>query len=81
MFPYYLGPRGPLVLPLVDPFDVRPFVPPLVPLLVCLFALKIWITYLQAYLPYLMNHQKTHQTNPMAPWDLQEAPWTPKQPS
>ena len=55
---------------------VRPFVPPLV----CLFALKIWITYLQAYLPYLMNHQKTHQTNPMAPWDPLDAPLDPLRP-
>ena len=35
---YFLGPRGPLVLPSVGPF-VRP-------------ARKIWITYIQAYMPY-----------------------------
>ena len=36
----FLGPRGPLVLPSVGP--VRPVRP----------ALKIWITYIQAYMPY-----------------------------
>ena len=36
----FLGPRGPLVLPLSVPSrPVRP-------------ALKIWITYIQAYMPY-----------------------------
>ena len=36
----FLGPRGPLVLPLVGPVPSRPS------------ALKIWITYIQAYMPY-----------------------------
>ena len=36
--PSFLGPRGPLVLPLIGP--ARPS------------ALKIWITYIQAYMPY-----------------------------
>ena len=47
----FLGPRGPLVLPLIGP--ARPS------------ALKIWITYIQAYTG-LMNHEKTHQTDPMS---------------
>ena len=38
----FLGPRGPLVLPLIGPVPSRP-VPS---------ALKIWITYIQAYMPY-----------------------------
>ena len=38
----FLGPRGPLVLPLVGPVPSRPVRP----------ALKIWITYIQAYMPY-----------------------------
>ena len=30
----------------------------------------LWITHIQAYMPYsLMNHQKNHQTSPMAQWD------------
>ena len=37
----FLGPRGPLVLPLVGP-SVRPVRP----------ARKIWITYIQAYMLY-----------------------------
>ena len=41
LFGPFLGPRGPLVLPLVGP--VRPVRPS---------ALKIWITYIQAYMPY-----------------------------
>ena len=39
----FLGPRGPLVLPSVGP-SVRPSVRP--------SARKIWITYIQAYMPY-----------------------------
>ena len=39
---YFLGPRGPLVLPSVGP-SVRPSRPS---------ARKIWITYIQAYMPY-----------------------------
>ena len=64
---FILGPRGPLVLPSVGS-SVRP-VPS---------ARKIWITYIQAYMS--MNHEKTHQTNPMAPWDPLDAlltPWDP----
>ena len=65
----FLGPRGPLVLPTVGPSrPVRP-----VP---C--ARKIWITIYRHIC--LMNHEKTHQTNPMAPWDPLDAlltPWDP----
>ena len=59
----FLGPRGPLVLPLVDPR-------------VCPSMLKIWITYIYRHI-CLMNHQKTHQTNPMAPWNPLDAPLDP----
>ena len=64
----FLGPRGPLVLPSVGP-SVCPVRP----------ARKIWITYIQRYM-CLMNHEKTHQTNPKAPWDPLDAlltPWDP----
>ena len=58
----FLGPRGPLVLPSVGP-SVRPSVRP--------SARKIWITIYRHIC--LMNHEKTHQTNPMAPWDPLDA--------
>ena len=35
-----------------------------------------WITYTKAYV-CLMNHQKTHQTNPMAQWDSRDVPIHP----
>ena len=47
---YFLGPRGPLVLPLVDPS-------------VCPSLLKIWTPIYRHIC--LMNHQETHQTNPV----------------
>ena len=51
----FLGPRGPLVLPLVDPF-----IPPSV--------LKIWITYIQAYMLYESSEDSLNQPNdPMGP--------------
>ena len=50
----FLGPRGPLVLPLVDPY-VHPY------------ALKI-LTPIYRHICH-MNHQKTPQTNPLATWD------------
>ena len=59
----FLGPRGPLVLPSVGPV---PSVPS---------ARKIWITIYRHIC--LMNHEKTHQTNPMAPWDPLDALSTP----
>ena len=50
----FLGPRGPLVLPLVDPpAPAR--------------AMKIWTPIYRHIC--LMNHQETPQTNPMAQWD------------
>ena len=53
----FLGPRGPLVLPLVGP--VRPSVRP--------SALKIWITYIQAYMPYESCKDSSNQPyGPMA---------------
>ena len=36
-------------------------------------------TYIHRYI-CLMNHQETHQTNPMAPWDPLDAPSTPWDP-
>ena len=42
----FLGPRGPLVLPLMCP--VRP-------------ALKIWITYIQAYMPHESSGDSSNQ--------------------
>ena len=54
--PRFLGPRGPLVLPLVGP--VRPVRPS---------ALKIWITYIQAYMPYESCKDSSNQPyGPMA---------------
>ena len=44
LYRIFLGPRGPLVLPSVGSF-VRP-VRPVRP------ARKMWITYIQAYMPY-----------------------------
>ena len=50
----FLGPRGPLVLPLVDPpAPAR--------------AMKIWTPIYRHIC--LMNHQETPQTNPLAIWD------------
>ena len=42
----FLGPRGPLVLPSMGP--VRP-------------ALKIWITYIQAYMPHESSGDSSNQ--------------------
>ena len=49
---YFLGPRGPLVLPLMGPVPS---------------ALKIWITYIQAYMPYESCKDSSNQPyGPMA---------------
>ena len=58
----FLGPRGPLVLPLVNPYVRTP-------------AMKIWIQCIQANM--LMNHQETPQTNPMAQWDPLDVSFNP----
>ena len=63
----FLGPRGPLVLPSMGP--VRP-------------ALKIWITYIQAYMPYESCKDSSNQPyGPMAslgcPLDPLGPRWTP----
>ena len=50
----FLGPRGPLVLPLVDPRTRAR-------------AMKIWTPIYRHIC--LMNHQETPQTNPLAIWD------------
>ena len=51
----FLGPRGPLVLPLIGPVPSRPS------------ALKIWITYIQAYMPYESCKDSSNQPyGPMA---------------
>merc|ERR1711994_546262 len=55
--PSFLGPRGPLVLPLMGPVPSRPIRP----------ALKIWITYIQAYMPYESCKDSSNQPyGPMA---------------
>ena len=60
----FLGQRGPLVLPLVDPsvLPVREKSGSLI------------------YRLAFMNHQKTHQTNPIAQWYPIDAPLTPWDP-
>ena len=57
-----LGPRGPLVLPLVDPY-------------VRTYALKI-LTPIYRHI-CLMNHQETPQTNPLAIWDPLDVSFNP----
>ena len=70
----FLGPRGPLVLPSMGPVpSVRPS------------ALKIWITYIQAYMPYESCKDSSNQPyGPMAslgcPLDPLGPPGTPWQP-
>ena len=69
----FLGPRGPLVLPLIGPVPSRPS------------ALKIWITYIQAYMPYESCKDSSNQPyGPMAslgcPLDPLGPPGTPWQP-
>ena len=61
---YFFLGPGVLVLPLVA--AVRPY------------ARKNRITYIQASIP--LNQQKTHQINPMAPWDALKAPLDPVKP-
>ena len=71
----FLGPRGPLVLPLVDP-PAHPY------------AMKIWTPIYRHIC--LMNHQETPQTNPLAIWDPLDVslnplgppgtPWPPPSP-
>ena len=64
----FLGPRGPLVLPLVDPY-------------VRTYALKI-LTPIYRHI-CLMNHQETPQTNPLAildPLDVSLNPLGPPGP-
>ena len=58
----FLGPRGPLVLPSVGP-SVRPS------------ALKIWITYIQAYMPYELWKDSSNQ-----PYGPRGSPWCPLDP-
>ena len=70
---HFLGPRGPLVLPSMGPVpSVRPS------------ALKIWITYIQAYMPYESCKDSSNQPyGPMAslalltPWDPLGPPGNP----
>ena len=65
---YFLGPQGPLVLPSVDPS--RPSVPPVPAKNLDHLYTGICLT----------NHEKAHQTNPMAPWDPLDALLTPCDP-
>ena len=65
----FLGPRGPLVLPSVGP-SVRPS------------ARKIWITYIQAYMPYESWKDSSNQPygpmgSPGCPLDPLGPPGTP----
>ena len=53
----FLGQRGPLVLPLVDSSG----------------ALKVWITYIQAYLPYESSAISSNQ--PDGPMGSHRCPW------
>ena len=57
LFPFFLGPRGPLVLPLVE----------------CTYVCKKNLDHNIYRHTCLMNHQKTRLTSLMAPWDPLDA--------